>query len=77
MPTPKMSERKKKLFDDNSIQSSINKGVIDEEEDSDLGPMGLLECDSSPSSFKRIMGSSMSGTIDHFLYMYYMCTYFQ
>lgn len=60
-PTPKMSERKKKLFADSDVYVLMNKSVINEEEDSDLGPMSPLEFSSSPSSFRRIMGCTASG----------------
>lgn len=65
-PTPKMSERKKKLFSDNGGgggETSLSKTVINEEEDSDLGPMSPLQFSASPTNFKRIMGSSASGEI--------------
>lgn len=48
VPTPKMSERKKDLFGNNSRSSLINL-VIDE--DSDLGPIHPLEYSLSPNSY--------------------------
>lgn len=50
VPTPKMSERKKDLFGNNSRSSLINL-VIDE--DSDLGPINPLEYSSSPKSYDK------------------------
>lgn len=58
-PTPKLSERKKKLFSDTEVSDAstsndVVKNVINEEdEDSDLGPMSLLQSSSSPSSFNQ------------------------
>lgn len=64
IPTPKMSERKKKLFDDvlNNGDSPtarnpyvrLERLIIEEGEDSDLGPMSPLEFSSSPSSFNEV-----------------------
>lgn len=64
VPTPKMSERKKKLFEDvlnNGDSPSIRNPyvrlerlIIEEGEDSDLGPMSPLEFSSSPSSFNEV-----------------------
>lgn len=59
-----MSERKKKLFDDvlNNGDSPtarnpyvrLERLIIEEGEDSDLGPMSPLEFSSSPSSFNEV-----------------------
>lgn len=64
VPTPKMSERKKKLFEDvlNNGDSPtarnpyvrLERLIIEEGEDSDLGPMSPLEFSSSPSSFNEV-----------------------
>lgn len=64
VPTPKMSERKKKLFDDvlNNGDSPtvrnpyvrLERLIIEEGEDSDIGPMSPLEFSSSPSSFHDV-----------------------
>lgn len=64
VPTPKMSERKKKLFDDvlNNGDSPnarnpyvrLERLIIEENEDSDIGPMSPLEFSSSPSNFNDI-----------------------
>lgn len=48
VPTPKMSQRKKDLFGNNSRSSMINLTI---EEDSDLGPINLLDYSSSPKSY--------------------------
>lgn len=68
-PTPKLSERKKKLFDDNvtSINTKspilmspfqpyvrLERIIIEEADDSDIGPMSPLEFSSSPSSFNEV-----------------------
>lgn len=59
-PTPKLSERKKKLFDDQeSLLDKVpyvrlERIIIEENEDSDLGPMSPLQFSSSPSSFNHI-----------------------
>lgn len=59
-PTPKLSERKKKLFDDQgSLLDKVpyvrlERIIVEENEDSDLGPMSPLQFSSSPSSFNRV-----------------------
>lgn len=61
-PTPKLSERKKKLFEDGknspSHRSPYNTrascAIIEEGSDSDLGIMSPLQFSSSPSSFNQI-----------------------
>lgn len=59
-PTPKLSERKKKLFDDQGTQLvkvpyvRLERIIIEENEDSDLGPMSLLQFSSSPSTFNHV-----------------------
>lgn len=62
VPTPKLSERKKKLFDENDdgskSASAFSSLAITEEEDSDLGPMSQLEFSSSPTAFNKMMGNS-------------------
>lgn len=72
-PTPKLSERKKKLFQDaNEINVSpmmspyvrLERIIIEEADDSDIGPMSPLEFSSSPSSFNeahRIMARDQKG----------------
>lgn len=62
-PTPKLSERKKKLFADKADGETtpksltpyarLSKIVSDTDEDSDLGPMSPLRFSSSPSSFQN------------------------
>lgn len=80
-PTPKMSERKKKLFDDvvSNGDSPTQRNpyvrlerIIAEEGDidSDIGPMSPLEFSSSPSSFNevhRIMAREQKGKAGVFL----------
>lgn len=59
-PTPKLSERKRKLFDDQGTQLNkvpyvrLERIVIEENEDSDLGPMSPLQFSSSPSTFNHV-----------------------
>lgn len=59
-PTPKLPERKKKLFDDQrSILDKVpyvrlERIIVEENEDSDLGPMSPLQFSSSPSSFNHV-----------------------
>lgn len=63
-PTPKISERKKKLFDDvlkNGDSPTIRNPyvrleriILEEADDSDIGPMSPLEFSSSPSSFHEV-----------------------
>lgn len=49
-PTPKMSDRKKSLF--TSAKHTVNlPTTIDEDDDSDLGPMSPLQFSSSPTSY--------------------------
>lgn len=77
VPTPKMSERKKKLFDDvlNNGDSPTTRNpyvrlerlIIEEAEDSDIGPMSPLEFSSSPSSFNeahRIFANKQHGKLE-------------
>lgn len=62
-PTPKLSERKKKLFDDqesvpgtpSNLYNSyvrLERIIFEENEDSDLGPMSPLQFSSSPSTYQ-------------------------
>ncbi|XP_055312083.1 N-acetyltransferase eco isoform X2 [Sitodiplosis mosellana] len=66
-PTPKLSERKKKLFDDVTVNTKspimmgpfqpyvrLERIIIEEADDSDIGPMSPLEFSSSPSSFNEV-----------------------
>lgn len=66
-PTPKLSERKKKLFDDVTVNSKspvassqfqpyvrLERIIVEDAEDSDIGPMSPLEFSSSPSSFNEV-----------------------
>lgn len=70
VPTPKLSERKKKLFQDAKETSTtiLINNVIDEgDENSDLGPMSPLQFSSSPSSFQRLHSNS-KGNIFFYLF---------
>lgn len=63
-PTPRMSERKKKLFDDvlkngdsptmRNPYVRLERIIVEEADDSDIGPMSPLEFSSSPSSFNEV-----------------------
>lgn len=80
-PTPKLSERKKKLFDDVTTVNSkspmasspfqpyvrLERIIVEEADDSDIGPMSPLEFSSSPSSFNevhRIIAREQKGNIN-------------
>lgn len=83
-PTPKLSERKKKLFDDVTVNSKspvssnqfqpyvrLERIIVEEAEDSDIGPMSPLEFSSSPSSFNevhRIIAREQKGKQSFFLW---------
>lgn len=64
VPTPKMSERKKKLFDDvlsngdsptqRNPYVRLERIIVEEADDSDIGPMSPLEFSSSPTSFNEV-----------------------
>lgn len=70
-PTPKISERKKKLFEDGDSNSNFDKFVtVVEEEDSDLGPMSELQFSSSPTNFNKIMGGRATGNLFVFLLLF-------
>lgn len=63
-PTPKLSERKKKLFEDakeTSTTTLINNVIDEGDEDSDLGPMSPLQFSSSPSNFQRLHSIETNG----------------
>lgn len=72
-PTPKLSERKKRLFDldddDSKSASAFRSLTITEEEDSDLGPMNPLEFSSSPTNFNKIMGNTTKGNLKLLKYL--------
>lgn len=63
-PTPRLSERKKKLFDDvlkngdsptmRNPYVRLERIIVEEADDSDIGPMSPLEFSSSPSSFNEL-----------------------
>lgn len=62
-PTPKISERKKKLFGDESspgtkrkIFPSSSRGIVEEDEDSDIGPMSPLQFSPSASNSSVLHG---------------------
>lgn len=60
-PTPKLSERKKRLFTSEQSPASNRNvftrsscAIVEEDDDSDLGPMSPLQFSSSPSSFNSM-----------------------
>lgn len=71
VPTPKLSERKKKLFVDakeTSTTTLINNVIDEGDEDSDLGPMSPLEFSSSPSNFQRLNSIDSNGNFSTYYF---------
>lgn len=67
-PTPKLSERKKKLFSEEkspvirrNVFTRSSRVIAEEDDDSDIGPMSPLQFSSSPSTFSHMHNISDKG----------------